>query len=373
MKVALLGCGAQGQAIAFDLAHNNHQVIAIDREPNVYGSLKKFPKRITNNITTKTCDVEDKHKLLPIIKDADLLISALPGRYGKHVWGFALEVKKNLVDISYTDEDPFSWHREAQKRAIKIVVDAGFAPGLSNILVGNAYRTLASIEEIKIYTGGLPQKPKLPLRYSLTWSLEDLIEEYTRPARIVQNYKIIKVPALSGVETLEVPRIGKVECFYTDGLRTLLKTIKNVKNLEEKTIRYPGHAALISELLNYGYPYHKKSNRVMPKDFIVTFLRDHLATNSVQDCSILTIKIKTRHKRQTYFCLDFYDKHTKITSMARLTGFTASIVAQHLNRYNRVGVVPPEYFGMDPELYEIFLKEFTRRKINIKISGEWIK
>ncbi|MDW7987598.1 MAG: saccharopine dehydrogenase NADP-binding domain-containing protein [candidate division WOR-3 bacterium] len=191
MKVALLGCGAQGKAIAYDLAANNHSVLAIDQNEKACRSLKNLPKRVANNILAKTCDVEDKQKLGSLIQNVDIIVSALPGRYGKYIWKLAIETKKNLVDISYAPDDPFGLDKEAQRRNIKIVVDAGFAPGLSNILIGNAYTKLAPIEKITIYVGGLPQKPKLPLKYTLTWSIEDLIEEYTRPARIIRDYKIV--------------------------------------------------------------------------------------------------------------------------------------------------------------------------------------
>jgi saccharopine dehydrogenase-like NADP-dependent oxidoreductase len=365
MKVLLLGFGIQGKAIAFDLASEGHLVYALDKDPKNFRKIKKFPRAIQRNIQVKEQSIEEKDKLIMLMKQGDITVSAVPGRFGRYLWECAMESKTNLVDISYCEDDPLIFTKDAQCRKIKIVPDAGFAPGLSNILVGSAYRRLNKIREIKIYVGNLPQHPRPPFKYHLTWSLEDLINEYLRPARIVKDSKIIEVPALSGIETIFTNRLGKLEAFYTDGLRTLLKTIKHVSLMEEKTVRYPGHAELIRGLLNYSYTPSSSKN-IKPQKFVVDFLRKVLEAKAEKDLSILIVKIRTPNIVLTYRLLDFYDEKTHISSMARLTGFTASVITQIIPYYQKYGIIPPEFLGMHNYWATKIIMELKKRKIYIK-------
>jgi saccharopine dehydrogenase-like NADP-dependent oxidoreductase len=241
---------------------------------------------------------------------------------------------------------------------------------LSNILVGQAYKELKGIDTLKILAGGLPQNPVPPFNYCITWSPTDLIEEYTRPARILQNGKMKTVEALSGIEEFSLPRIGKFECFYTDGLRTLLHTLKNAKKMEEKTVRYPGHAGIFKTIIDCGFlsdeQVHCGKRLVNVHDITMEFLRNVLRKTDNKDISILKIQVSKGRRKRTYLCVDYYDEKNNITSMARMTAYTASMITQCIKEYNGYGVIPPEYLGMDEAIKKSILSGLRKHGIKVK-------
>lgn len=365
MKICILGSGLQGRIVAQDLAHNNHQVLLLDNNKE---NLAKVDKKLS--IKTQLFDVCERAKLIDLIRNFDVMVGALPADLGFHSMECAVNAGIDMVDLSYSGENPFLLHRDAKKRKIRIIPDAGYAPGLSNILVGEAYRELKKIDSLRILVGGMPQNPIPPFNYRYTWSPNDLVAEYTRPARIVNNYKVVNVEALTGIEKFTIPKIGKLECFYTDGLRTLLKTFDNVKNMEEKTIRYSGHAELIKAMLNYGFSPDQDNpftnSKIQPKTFVLDFLRKELSKGDEFDLSILIIDVMNKKKTRRYSCIDYYDKKNKITSMARMTAYSGSIITQCIKNYPDYGVISPEYLGMNKDICSFIKREIKKRKIILK-------
>jgi len=159
----------------------------------------------------------------------------------------------NVVDVSYFPEDPYKLSDLALRRKVKIVIDAGFAPGLSNILLGKFSQKYGGLKVGRIYVGGLSMDPNIPLGLVLTWSAEDLIDEYVRPARIILNGKQLSVDPLSMVGRIEIPKLGLMEYFVSDGVRTMLKTFNDAVELVEYTLRYPGHINVMMTLKNLGF------------------------------------------------------------------------------------------------------------------------
>lgn len=342
----------QGRVIAWDLAQNCHNVLVLDLNPEnpAKAGLLRLP-----NIKVRKFDVRDRQSLIRLLKEFDIIVGALPASLGFYAMECAIAAKVDMVDISYLKEDPFLLNKSVKKRKIKIVPDAGFAPGLSNILVGEAYAEINPIESLRILAGGIPQNPVPPFNYYITWSLTDLVEEYLRPVRLRKNFKTVTVESLTGVENLYLPKIGRLECFYTDGLRTLLKTLKDIRNMEEKTIRYPGHANLFKALKYCTEGYTK------PKEFRLKILRPLLTQGDDKDISILIIEIKGKKGRRKYTCIDYYDDKNRITSMARMTGFTASIITQSIKEYQNFGIIPPEYLGMD-KFFSSYIKHGLKKR-----------
>lgn len=393
MKILVLGCGMQGRVAARDLAQAGHRVTILDSNP---ANLKFLTD--AKGIKAMRFDVKEKNQLVGFIKKFDIVLGALPAALGFYAMKSAVDAGIDMVDMSYLAEDPFLLDREARKKGIKIVPDAGFCPGLSNILIGEASCQLGKISRLRVLVGGIPQNPIPPFNYRITWSPADLIAEYTRPARIVKNYKIVTLPALSGIEEFRLPKVGRLECFYTDGLRTLLKTFKNVKNMEEKTIRYPGHARLFKTMIDWGFltalPYRVKDKATKPDEYTVDFLKSVLSKGDEKDLSILIIEIhpvrdpvpkrvpgnklrrveaysngvKAKKQTRKYTCVDYYDEKDKITSMARMTAYTGSIITQCIKEYPKSGVIPPEYLGMEKGIADFIRSELKDRKIHIRKS-----
>lgn len=368
MRVCVVGCGMQGSVVAQDLCSNGHDVTVFD---NNISYLRQLKKQI--NIHARQFNVKDKIRFIKSIKDFDVVIGALPAALGLYTMDCALKAGVDLVDMSYSGDDPFVFHERAQKKGIRIVPDAGFAPGLSNVLVGEAYRQFKGFDSLRIMVGGIPQNPQPPFNYGITWSPADLIEEYTRPTRIVRKGRTVTVDTLSGIEPIKVPKIGKLECFFTDGLRTLLKTIKGTETMEEKTIRYPGHAQIFKTIIDCGFlsdtRVHCGNRLVSIRDISMRYLSNVLRGGDNRDLSIMIIEIRRRNKKRTYTVVDRYDEKNQITSMARMTAYTGSIIAQCIERYPKYGVVPPEYLGMDSSLCSYIKSEVKKRGITVKVRS----
>ncbi len=361
MKILILGCGMQGRIVARDLINYYSEITILDIDEN---NLKNL---YSNKIKKIIFDIRDRKKLIRLMSDYDLIIGALPARFGFYSMECAIESGIDMVDMSYSSEDPFLLDQEAKKAGIRIVPDAGYAPGLSNILVGEAYIHMKKLDNLKIMVGGIPQKPIPPFNYRITWSPGDLIEEYTRPARIYKNYKVITVPALTGVEEFYIPNIGRLEAFYTDGLRTLLKTMYKVRNMEEKTIRYAGHATIFKTLIDCGFFSNNEVKfndiKIPCYEFMFKYLKEKLSKGPDYDITILIIQMQSGAKKKKYCIIDYYDRKNKITSMARMTAYSCAIIARCIKDYPQFGIIPPEYLGMNPKFCEFIKKELKRRKV----------
>ncbi len=355
----------QGRVAACDLSQAGHKITVLDSNPE---NLKKIAG--IKSIKDLRFDVMERSRLIKFIKNFDIVLGALPAALGFYAMKCAIKAGVDMVDMSYLSENPFLLDRSAKARKIKIVPDAGFAPGLSNVLVGEAYQESGKFSSLRILVGGIPQNPIPPFNYRITWSPADLIAEYTRPARIVRNYKIVTLPALSGVEEFQLAKVGHLECFYTDGLRTLLKTFKGVKDMVEKTIRYPGHAKLFKTMIDWGFltalPYQVKDITIKPDVYTVDFLKSVLSKGDEKDLSVLIIEITSRRQTRKYICVDYYDEKNNTTSMARMTAYTASIIAQCIKRYPGYGVIAPEMLGMKKELADFIKQQVKKRNIIIK-------
>ena len=164
--------------------------------------------------------------------DYDLIISAVPGFMGFETLKTIIETKKNVVDISFFPENALELNELAQKNNVTALVDFGVAPGLGNILFGN-YDKLMKIESYECYVGGLPKNKNQPLEYKAPFSPIDVIEEYTRPARLYENNNIITKQPLTDIETIKFDKVGELEAFNTDGLRSLLYTMSHIPNMKE--------------------------------------------------------------------------------------------------------------------------------------------
>ena len=378
MKVLVVGCGNIGSVAAEDLARNvkSAEVTVADNDKT---RAKAVAEEIgTENVSWKQIDVSNHKELTNTLKDSDLVMGFLPGKLG---YGFAeacVAAGKDLVDVSYMAENPLDLNGKALKNDVTIVPDCGLAPGISNVLVGHAVSKLDVVEAVQIMVGGLPEKPIPPLGYSITWSPESLIDEYTRKARIIKNRKIVEVEALTGLEQIAFPGFGKLEAFYTDGLRTLMYTIK-ARNMWEKTLRYPGHADKINLIRALGFFEEKEIEvdgaAVSPRKLTAKLLGQKLRRSEIKDVVALEVGVAgvkgQKRMKYLYRLLDYCDAKQGVTAMARTTAYPASIVAQLLvkRRVEEKGVVPPENLGMRGEIFEAFLNELDKRGVKIKVKS----
>jgi len=380
MKVLVVGCGNIGSVAAEDLAKsmNSVEIVVADRDG---ARAKEVAERIgENNVSWIQLDATKRDEIAKALKNFDLAMGFLPGKLGYHLAEACTDLRKDLVDVSYMAENPLTLNDEAAKAGVTIIPDCGLAPGISNILVGYAAGKLDKICTIRIMVGGLPEKPVPPLGYVITWSPESLIDEYTRKARIVEDGEIVEEEALSGLEEVEFPNVGVLEAFYTDGLRTLPDTIKNVDNMWEKTLRYPGHAEKIGLLKALGFfdeePISVNDARLSPRRLTVKLFERQLLRPEIRDIVVMKVEVSgiknDKHLCYVYHMLDRYDEKHGITAMARTTAYPASIIAHLMLKkvIKEKGVVPPERLGMSEEFFSAFLNELEKRGIKIAEDGE---
>lgn len=362
-----------GSAVAVDLARSPSVSDVVVMDTN-----SENLKRVTGFYKIKPIvgDVQNVEYKMELAREFDVVVGALPSAITDKAVETVAKSGVSMVDLIFERVDRFEIDSIAKKRGATIVPACGFAPGISNMLTMHAVDSLSKAEEVRIKVGGLPQQPRPPLNYRVTFSIEDLIEEYLCPARVIQDGKLTSVEALTGLETVSFPPpLGECEAFYTDGLSTLISTIHDVNYMDEKTVRYPGHAKEIRTLIECGLldqkPVEFHGTQASPKEFVTKVLAPRLRLAEDKDVTVLRIDVKGRRDGhevvQRFEMIDYYDEVERITSMARTTAFTASIAAQMVgNReVEDTGIVPPE-LAFRGERFTKLMKELASRGIKIR-------
>ena len=363
-KVAVLGCGLIGKAIAIDLC-KNYEVTSIDNDPKRLAEVK-------NNYPLKTINtnLSIKENVQSAIKECDLVVCAVPGFMGFETLKSVIEAGKSVVDISFFAEDPFSLDELAKNRNITAVVDCGIAPGLSGIILGY-HNQIMKLDCFECYVGGLPLEPKMPFQYKAPFSPTDVIEEYIRPARMVENGKVVIKEALGGAEIIKFEAVGNLEAFYTDGLRTLLRTMK-IPDMKEKTLRYPGHIDIIKRLKEIGFfndnEIELNGQKIKPIEVTSKILFPHWKLEKDErEFTVLRLIIHGEGKEIQYDLYDEFDDKTKTSSMARTTGYTCTAAARLIleNDFDRKGICPPEFVGKDEICFNKIISYLNERGVKV--------
>jgi saccharopine dehydrogenase-like NADP-dependent oxidoreductase len=312
------------------------------------------------------------------MRSVDLICGALPGRLGFQLMTHAVEAHRDLVDISYTPENPFKLHRQARDQENVVVPQCGVAPGFTNMCVGDASRRLGTMTKVRVFVGGLPQRPTPPLNYRIVFSLEDVINEYSRPARIIENGKERMVDALSGRGFLNFPGVGKLEYFITDGLGSLPRSFPKVREMFEYTLRYPGHAEMIDTLRVLGFFDRQEIQvngfAISPRRLSIALLRGAMSLGRPEDLLALRVEVEGKPEGKSllsYRILDYYDPRGKVSAMARTTAYPCTSVALLVGRkkLRSVGVVPPEKIAKDPEQFGFVISRLRSRGVRVGLPS----
>ncbi|HPD32902.1 MAG TPA: saccharopine dehydrogenase C-terminal domain-containing protein [Candidatus Kapabacteria bacterium] len=371
-KIIVLGCGLVGRAIALDLS-SDYDVTSCDYDESKLNEIKQY------GINTIIADLSDYKSIAELTEPYDVVVGAVPGYMGYRVIEEVINGGKNVVDISFFPEDSLSLNSLAISKNVSAVVDCGVAPGMSNILLGY-HSSRIKVENFICYVGGLPFIRKFPFQYKAPFSPIDVIEEYTRPARFIENSVIKTEPALSDSEFINFDKIGTLEAFNTDGLRTMLKTMK-VPNMKEKTLRYPGHIEYIKVLLEAGFFSNKEilvgNNTIRPIEVTNKILFDEWKLDpDDEEFTVMKIIIEGEEDgenvRYTYNLFDKYDQTTKISSMARTTGYTASAVVHLMlqGKCRQIGIIPPEYIAANDENMNYIIEYLAERNVIYHLTKE---
>lgn len=367
--ITVLGCGLVGSAIVDDLAgHSDYHVLAIDAKSENFA---RFSAR--KNVDCRQGNLADADLLAEITRDADLVVNALPGFMGYRTLQNLIELGKNVVDISFMPENFLDLDELARRKGVTVVADMGVAPGMSHLLAARGCAWLDKADEVIIYVGGLPRKREWPFEYKAVFSPADVLEEYTRPARLKRNGQIIEMKALSERELINLEPVGTLEAFNSDGLRSLLLTL-DVPDMAEKTLRYKGHAELMEIFRECGFfnpePLEIKGQHISPLDVSSHLLFERWKLQPGEaDYTLMRIQVKGRKNQQPaticYDLFDEYDPVKNIHSMARTTGYAATAVAHLMlnGKITQAGVLPPEALGRQADLVDDILNYLKARKV----------
>lgn len=361
--ILILGAGNVGKTVAHDLSEE-YKVTMADAD-------EKALKEIEED---DHCFIEDRVKmdagkhgeLQDLIAKYDVVVGTLPGDLGYKSVKAAAEAGTDMIDVSFMPEDPFSLDELAKENGISVVVDAGFGPGMSNAFMGRIQDEMDVIEDAMIRIGGLPLEPRPPLYHKLTFSPRDLIQEYVREARIIRDEKIVKEAPMKDISEVELN--GKeFKEFYSDGLRTLLKTV-DAKNMEETTLRWKGHLKKMKVLKELGF--FKEENLDNALEVIGPLMRFESEDFCIMDIEAAGRKDEEERK-MNYFFYDEADE--RFSSMARSTGYSAAVFTRLLIQENEDienGIVAPEILGMEKNYHDFMVENLRDRGVKIEISRD---
>ncbi|MDG2094858.1 MAG: saccharopine dehydrogenase C-terminal domain-containing protein [Phycisphaerales bacterium] len=333
-SMIILGAGMVGGVMAEDLvADEGREVAIIDFSAE---RLARVESRTSGAVRTIQADCGDTSLITSIVKDYDMVLGALPSRFGFAMLEAIIDLGKHYCDISFMPEDAWELDEKAAAAGVIALVDCGVAPGMSNLQAGLAARFLDPCHSIDIMVGGIPRDPKPPWNYKAGFSPFDVVEEYLRPSRIIEDGKMVIKEALSEPELLEFEGVGTLEAFNTDGLRSLAETIK-VPTMRERTMRYPGHRDLALAMRETGLfdetPIEVNGAMVAPRDVTCRQLFKTWSYDQGEaDLTVMRVigegEIDGAATRLTWDLLDFYDPQKDQTSMSRTTAFPCTLCAR---------------------------------------------
>ncbi len=378
MNLLVLGAGLQGCACTYDLLQNPaiSQVTLADVRP------VKLPKFLGGDwkgrLRTIQLDVTDMPAVNAAFQGHAAVMSAIPYYYNGPMAKAAVEAGCHFSDLGGNTDivlEQKKLHEKAQAKGLSVIPDCGLAPGMVNILAAEGIRRLDRADKVKIFVGGLPQAPEPPLNYQIVYSLEGALDYYTTPSWILRGGKPVQVDALSEVEPVEFPSpVGTLEAFHTGGGISTLPFAYDGKidTMEYKTLRYPGHVAIMRPIRELGLlanqPIEVKGAKVAPRDLFIAAVHPKLFKPEGRDLVALQVEVTGQKQgkpgRVTFRLIDYYDQQHGISAMMRTTGYSLSITGQMQvdGRVKAKGVHTPD----EAMPFDAYVHELARRAINIE-------
>ncbi len=382
MKIMVIGCGMMGRALIRDiLKHGRPEIlIAADRDASQIRAAQTFVRDMKpRTLVTKQIDIQNPEQLEPLMKKVDTVVSAVTYRYNLELAQAAVRNGCHFCDLGGNNSivrRQLALNKAALKKGVTVIPDCGLAPGLVSVLTAHAVSRMERTDDVQLRVGGLPVKPKPPMNYRIVFSVLGLINEYVEPCIQLQNGKTIITEPMKDLESIRFPApFGVLEAFNTSGgASTLPETYKNkIRNLDYKTIRYPGHCAQIRLLMDLGLTETKPEKygvcTIPPREILAHHLQKTLGGEG-DDCILLRVTAQgVRNGKPcaiTYECVDYGEKENGISAMMRMTAYPASIIAQMMSSgvIMRAGALPQEII-VPPDL---FIAEIRKRGIGLKIK-----
>jgi len=339
VKFLVIGAGKQGTACAFDLLQRpaTKRVVLADRD------LTHLPAFLDSwkggALALERLDLQDEKAVAVAVGGVDAVLSAAPYYFNFELARAAVKAGVHFADLGGNTEIVVRQRTlgaEAEKRGVSVIPDCGLAPGMVNILAAEGIRRLDETDSVKIFVGGLPQKPEPPLNYMVVYSLEGAFDYYTSPSWVLRDGKRTQVEPLSEIEHVVFPDpIGKLEAFHTGGgISTLPFTWEGrIRTMEYKTLRYPGHVAIMKPIRELGLlgtdPVEVNGTRVRPRDAFIAIVSPRLTKPEGRDLVALMVDVRGRKggrpAASRWQMVDRYDAKHHVTAMMRTTGYSLAI------------------------------------------------
>lgn len=344
-RYVVIGSGRQGTAAGYDMAKfgKAERVLFADADVD---RAKAAAERVNSLLGTDVADIaqvdaKDREAVVNCIRGYDSMLSAVPYFLNLELTRAAIDARVNMCDLGGNTDivrQQHSLDAEAKAAGVRIVPDCGMGPGMTISLAVYAMSLLDKPQDVHIYDGGLPQEPLPPWNYQLTFNIEGLTNEYHGSPTFIRKGKLVQVKCLSDFEIIDFPRLGKLEAAVTaGGISTMPWSFKGrLRTLENKTVRYPGHWAQMKAFSDLGLfslsPVNVDGQKVVPRHVFHALFEPQVTGKTIKDVCVMRIIAKGLKKRRkataTVNLVDYYDPKTKFTSMERLTGWHAAIVAE---------------------------------------------
>lgn len=374
MKMLVLGAGRMGLGAVHDLLAQS-DVTSVTVADAFLEKAQEIASRYGNRANAVQIDCNDDAAVVELMRGHASAISCVNYWLNERLAKAAIAAGTNFCDLGGNNDvvdAELALDAEARAAGVNVIPDCGLAPGMVAVLVAHGAQQFETLDEIHIRVGGLPQNPKPPLDYQLVFSVEGLINEYVEPARVIRGGKVAIVESMTEVEALEFPPpFGTMEAFQTSGgTSTLVDTFGGrVRDLDYKTIRYPGHCEKFKAMIDLGLcssePMTVDGTPVKPRRVLGDLLVKNLPHDE-PDVVLVRVEFAGGGKRLQYDIIDRYDPETGLSAMMRTTAFPASIVALMMARGQTTskGALPQERC-IPPDL---FMSELSKRRIEVAVS-----
>ena len=375
MRMLVLGAGLQGSACAYDLLQRPEveRVTLADLHPDRVPAFLK--KKKSKRLVTTRLDAKKSGALRQLMRRHDAVMNALPYYFNYPVAKAAVTSGLHCADLGGNTaivQKQKTLHRAAQRKRVSVIPDCGLAPGMVNIIAAEGIRRVGDADSVKIYVGGLPQQPEPPLNYQIVYSLEGALDYYTTPSWILREGRPERVDALSELEAVPFPSpVGTLEAFHTGGgISTMPWAYSGkIRTMEYKTLRYPGHAAIMRPIREMGLlsldPVQVRGTDVVPRDAFIAAVSPRLTKPNGRDLVALRIEVRGKGGgRVAWQLLDYYDEATGISAMMRATGFSLAItgVMQVDGRIGSAGVYTPD----EAVPFQAYVADLRQRGVRIE-------
>ncbi|MGA7079208.1 MAG: saccharopine dehydrogenase C-terminal domain-containing protein [Terriglobales bacterium] len=396
MKLLVIGSGMMGSAAAYDMARQD-QVDSVTLADNDRQRVKDVAARVNRiagnkKVRAVALDAAKEKEATRLMKGHDGVLSAVPYRLNLGLAKAAISAGCHFADLGGNNtvvRQELALAKQAEKKGVGLAPDCGLSPGMASILGGELVRRLdGRADALKLYVGGLPEKPMPPFHYQLVFSVEGLINEYVEPARILRKGKLITIDPLTEPEEFHMDGFAPLVAFQTSGgTSTLPETFEGrVGECFEKTLRYPGHYDLLCELKALGLFSNEKmrvGNVEVPPRALMSKVFEGKFAGKGPDVCIMRLEAhesikapgirgllggKLKGRVATFTMVDHYDPKSDMSAMMRTTAFPASIVLQMMctGAISKRGAVLQE---RDVPA-DAFLEEVARRGIKIEYRME---